>query len=230
VNTNATQILSNSQAALDFFFAEKQANDYRFLVVKNGVNINDFKLSQSKQDSKNQLGLDLNKFIIGHTGRFAEAKNHYFLLKVIKQYTLHNPKDLFVLVGKDTEKLESYVKQLEIEKFVKIEGYQKEIPTYLNAFDAFVFPSITEGQPNALIEAMISGLPIACSNISPILECLPKDSQHCTFNPNNVLEAVNVLENLKKDKAKFIFKGHTYEKFNAQKQFLQFNDILETNE
>lgn len=51
--------------------------------------------------------------------------------------------------------------------------YRSDVPKLLNIFDLFFFPSITEGQPNSLIEAMVSGLPIIASDILPIQETVP---------------------------------------------------------
>lgn len=47
----------------------------------------------------------------------------------------------------------------------------------LKAIDLFFFPSITEGNPNALIEAMIAGVNIIASDTDPHRECTP-DSYH----------------------------------------------------
>lgn len=230
VLNNATDILSNSEAAFNFFFKGKLKYDQRFRIVKNGIIINEFMLSESKEEIRKRLGLDLNKFIIGHVGRFAEAKNHFFLINVIKDYIKTNEDDVFVLIGRETEKLLPYVIKNNLENNIEIVGQQSDIPSYLNAFDAFIFPSITEGQPNALIEAIISGLPVACSNINAILECLPEGSEHITFNPTSVTDAVKVLENLKLNRSKFIFQKYAQTIFDSERQFLSFYKILLGNE
>jgi glycosyltransferase involved in cell wall biosynthesis len=219
---HSTSIFSNSLEAFNFFFSGRYENDNRFHVIKNGINLTDYELSNSKGALRNELGLPLDKYIIGHTGRFAEAKNHFFLLEVIRILAKNYTDILFVLIGEETEKLIPKIKELQIEQYVQVLGYQREIPSYLKSFDAYFFPSVTEGQPNALIEAMVAGLPIACSNIKAISECLPRNSEHCRFNPTNVKEAVEVVKNLRETPQRFIFKDFAKANFNALIQFKEF--------
>jgi len=174
VYKNATHILSNSQAALDFFFPYKTADDTRFDVIYNGVNIEDYNISESKESIRNDLGIPQQAFVIGHVGRLDKAKNHETILKVFQQ--IHDEEFLshLVLCGRDTEKLLPRIQELGITDKTSIMGYRKDIPRVLKSLDCFFFPSITEGQPNALIEAMVSGVPIVASNIPAIQECVPK--------------------------------------------------------
>ena len=78
-------------------------------------------------------------------------------------------------------------RQLGLEGVVLMPGEQKEIPTWLAAFDIFCLPSLWEGLPNALLEAMALGIPVVASKVDGVPEavaaditgllCEPKDSQ-----------------------------------------------------
>jgi len=174
VYKNATHILSNSKAALDFFFPYRANGDTRFNVIYNGVNIEDYNISESKESIRNDLGIPQQAFVIGHVGRLDKAKNHETILKVFKELQEHELNSFLVLCGRDTDKLLPRIKELGISKKTIILGYRKDIPRVLKSLDCFFFPSLTEGQPNALIEAMVSGVPIVASNIPAIQECVPK--------------------------------------------------------
>lgn len=174
VYKNATHILSNSQAALDFFFPYRTADDTRFDVIYNGVNIEDYNISESKESIRNDLGIPQQAFVIGHVGRLDKAKNHETILKVFQQIQDEEFLSHLVLCGRDTKKLLPRIQELGITDKTSIMGYRKDIPRVLKSLDCFFFPSITEGQPNALIEAMVSGVPIVASNIPAIQECVPK--------------------------------------------------------
>lgn len=224
----STHIFANSAAGLEFFFKNEFPGDKRFRVIKNGVNIDDY--TAIGQDSKSQLrenlGLPQNKFIVGHTGRFAEAKNHYFLLNVAKELVDSDASFYFVLIGNDTDKLKANVDQLGITNNVLLLGYRNNIPEYLKAFDMFFFPSVTEGQPNALIEAMICGLPIATSNIPPIVECLPKDRLGCLIDPYNVETTVAKIKEIRNNPKQYVYKQFATENFDAKVQFAEFKETL----
>src|SRR5690606_33929956 len=102
-----------------------------------------------------------------------------------------------------------------------------DIPKVLNTLDCYYFPSITEGQPNALIEAMISGLPIVASDIDPIKECVPPFFIDELVPPLSVDHAVQKILDI-------YFQRHTNNlqqwamiKFNHDVVFGQFFEVLE---
>lgn len=81
-------------------------------------------------------------------------------------------------------------------KFVKNIGFvdKNELPNILKYADIFIFASSCENMPNTLIEAMASGLPIACSNRGPMPEILKDAGVY--FDPENPKNIANTLEKL----------------------------------
>lgn len=73
VSVFATKILSNSVAALDFFFPKRDRTSDRFDVIYNGMDMK--KLSKlEKKRLRQEFGLPSDAFVVGHTGRCNEAK------------------------------------------------------------------------------------------------------------------------------------------------------------
>lgn len=172
----STQILSNSNSALLYFFP-KRYKESKFQVIYNGIDFNKFSREDDKVAVRNQLDLPLNHFIIGHSGRFDPLKNHDLIIKMALACQTAYPQLLFVLVGEGTETIQG------LPENILTFGYKNNINQYLNAFDAFIFPSFSEGQPNAMIEAMASGLPILASNIPSIKECIPVEKHELLIDP-----------------------------------------------
>lgn len=172
----STQILSNSNSALLYFFP-KRYKESKFQVIYNGIDFNKFSREDDKVAVRNQLDLPLNHFIIGHSGRFDPLKNHDLIIKMAFACQTAYPQLLFVLVGEGTETIQG------LPENILTFGYKNNINQYLNAFDAFIFPSFSEGQPNAMIEAMASGLPILASNIPSIKECIPFEKLELLIDP-----------------------------------------------
>ena len=93
----ATKILSNSVAALDFFFPKRNRISERFEVIYNGMDMK--KLSQQgKKQLLQEFSLPSDAFIVGHTGRCNEAKNHDTILKVASELC-HRHKDIICISG-----------------------------------------------------------------------------------------------------------------------------------
>lgn len=224
----STDIFSNSATGLKFFFKNEHTTDRRFEVIKNGIEIEEYLVTpqDNKEQLRQKLGLPTDKFLIGHTGRFTEAKNQYFLLDVAKKIIDIDRNVYFVLVGNNTDKLIPYIEKLQISNNVQVLGYKRNIPEYLKAFDLYFFPSITEGQPNALIESMVTGLPVVTSNIDAIVECLPKDCIDCLIDPYDVASTVQIINIARKNSHAFIFRDHAVNTFDSSFQFKKFKDKL----
>lgn len=230
VRKNATSILSNSTFAFKNFHEKYYNSDPRYFVISNGVNVTDFDVLITKESARKQLNLPQTAFIVGHIGRFDPAKNHKTIFSVIQKITKIDSNIKFVFCGKntDSEAFKIQLRKFEIENAVTVLGLQ-EVPLVLKSFDLFYFPSVTEGQPNALIEAMISGLPILASNIFPIIEALPESAHSLMFNPLNVDDVTATILHLSKksdDLKKYIFKDWARLKFDHIKNFALFENQI----
>lgn len=226
VYRNATNILSNSQAALEFFFHDRSINDHRFEVLYNGFNFQDFEIVESKSEIRRELNIPVDSFVIGHVGRYDKAKNHEAILKVFQEIIREGLNCTLVLCGRDTEKLIPALKELGLEDKAIILGYRNDVPFVLKGLDCFLFPSITEGQPNALIEAMISGIPIVSSNIPSIKECVPKQVEKFLSTPSDTESHVRAILNIVNNVEDFKIPVEHLRMFESEVNFGLFKRIL----
>lgn len=187
VKRNATKILSNSKTALDFFYPERDINDKRFKVIYNGIDAKQF-IQTSTIYTKSDFEIPENGYVVGHTGRYNSAKNHKTIIKVAEILCAKYDNIYFILCGKNTDHfLAEIISNNDVLKDkVKVLGFRSNIQNILPVFDLFFFPSITEGQPNSLIEAMIVGLPIVASDIEAIKETTPEFIHKELHNPLNI--------------------------------------------
>ena len=104
--------------------------------------------------------------MIGHVGRFVEAKNHKFIIDCFEQINTNYSNVKLVLVGTGDlfNDIRDYVKQKKLDEIVIFIGEAQECSMYYSAFDMMLFPSFFEGLPFTLVEAQASGLPVAASN------------------------------------------------------------------
>lgn len=111
-----------------------------------------------------------NKIKYLHIGRFSEAKNHMMLLEAFSQVHKRLPEAQLTLIGTGElkEKIIEKVVELKIENHVTIVGLKDNVYPFLNKSDVFVLPSIYEGMPMTLIEAMGTGLPVIATKVGGI--------------------------------------------------------------
>ena len=138
----------------------------RVITVNNGINMSRFKRElYNKDEKKQQLGIALNTFVVGHVGRFHEQKNHDLIIDVFKEVVRQRDAHLLLIGdGPLRPHIEDKIRKLGLDKQVTILQNRADIPELLNVMDVFLFPSLWEGFGNVLIEAQSMGLPCVVSD------------------------------------------------------------------
>lgn len=137
-----------------------------FQTINNGIDIERFQFSiKNRRKLRNELNLK-DKFVVGNVGAFLYAKNHKFILKVFYELLKQKPEAVLVLIGTGPmkEDVVNYANEMGIKDNVLFLGRRSDIPALLSAMDFFLFPSLYEGFPNAVLEAQTSGLPSLISD------------------------------------------------------------------
>lgn len=232
IRKNATSVLSNSRFALEYFYGNYYKNDPRFVVIPNGVSEDLLNTPLSKEEARKKLGLPLHDYLVGHVGRFDYSKNHETMFKVIRSIKKQNGNIKFLFCGKGTDyaEFDQKLKEYGIREICFNMGILDHVSEFYKSIDLFFFPSVTEGQPNALLEAMIADLPIIGSNIPPVLETLP-EGQRENFLPPLDEEGFTklILECAEKDPAQledFRYRNWALQTFNPDINFKKFLDII----
>lgn len=225
----STRILSNSKVALNNFFAYTNIHDDKFHVVYNGIDIKALPISSSVE-LKTEFGFAKNDFIIGHVGRYVAAKNHDTMIKVATILCKRYKNIHFCFFGKGVlEQYDTKVQKLGLEKQIHLMGYRLDVMRILPLFDIFYFPSLNEGQPNALIEAMVLGIPIIASNIPSIQETVPDALRSLLIPPKDIDKTIDCIEKLFKglsDKEEYKCREWASQYFDANKWFSEFQNEL----
>lgn len=109
-----------------------------------------------------------------HIGRFDVPKNHAGLLRVFARLHEKHPECRLQLVGDGDlrPEMESLAKELGIMPWVEFCGMQSDVHPYLHNGDIFILPSVYEGNPMTIIEAMGTALPIIATEVGGIPDML----------------------------------------------------------
>lgn len=157
-----TNQLACSDAAGNHLYGKN--SDYK--VINNAIDAEKYVGNESiRRKKREELSVN-NQFVVGHIGNFSKAKNYPFILEVFKALLKKKKNAVLVLIGNNDNNsgVEQKVKDMDLEDYVIFTGLRSDIPELLQAMDVFLFPSLYEGLPVALIEAQASGLLSVVSN------------------------------------------------------------------
>lgn len=155
-----------SQKAAAFMFPRRVLKKHQYDVIRNGVDLNRYAYCRAiRMEARRALNLE-DKVVIGHIGRFTEQKNHRFLLEIFREICCRNRDARLLLIGEgEMEKvIRDKTREMGLEGYVIFLGATTQVPRFLQAMDCFLFPSLYEGLPIAVIEAQAAGLPVVLSD------------------------------------------------------------------
>lgn len=131
-----------------------------------GINVSKFADAQvDKNEKRKEIGVPADAIILTSVGELSKRKNHIVILRALAQ--INNDNLHYVIVGKGTllEELQAFANDNGLSNQVHFLGYRKDISEIYKASDVCCLPSVHEGLPVALMEAMASGLPCVASRI-----------------------------------------------------------------
>ncbi len=158
--------------AEDQAFAKKHLNAGRVDRIL-GVGIDTERFAQACQrdrlDRKKALReryrIPQDAVLLLSVGELSVRKNHQALLKALAAMKRQDVYCIICGQGELAAWLAAYAKKLGIADRVRLAGYVEQIEQVYQAADIFVFPSLQEGLPAAVMEAMATGLPCVVSDI-----------------------------------------------------------------
>ncbi|MHB9154960.1 MAG: glycosyltransferase [Endomicrobiales bacterium] len=142
----------------------------RVTTIHNGISAHPRKPGASREALRREHGIGGNVRVVGTVGRLSPEKGHAFLLEAAREVTRRCPGVAFVLVGDGPARrsLESKAAALGMGGRVIFAGNRDNVADYLELFDLFVLPSLKEGLPMALLEAMRAGKPVVATKVGEV--------------------------------------------------------------
>lgn len=152
--TSLAEALGISEAALD--------------VVPNGIAF----AAGDRTAARARLGLEEDETLILAVGNLYPVKGHAVLLRALAAMNGAAGRWRVAVAGRGAEEegLRSYAEGAGIASRVELLGYRADVPELLAAADVYVMPSLSEGLPLALVEAMFAGKPVIASRVGGIPE------------------------------------------------------------
>lgn len=168
IEKNATHFFACSSNAAEWLFPHKVKE---CKVIYNGIILEDYLFKiDNRQKVRASLRIPSGAFVMIHVGRFAEQKNHKYLVKILESYSKIDQSEWKIfLVGEGPleEDVKTQVKKAGLTDHVLFLGGRTDVNKLYSAADMLVFPSLHEGLGIVVIEAQASGLPCIVSEAVP---------------------------------------------------------------
>jgi len=157
--------------ALSENIQRSMVEEYKIRVDRVPIIFNGIDLSKCKEKSDYSRG---EMFKIVHVASYQEVKNHFGLLDSFEQFHRKKPDTELHLIGDGQRRalIEQIVKDKGLSDCVFFYGFQASVHKFLHDMDVFTLPSLYEGMPMSIIEAMGTGLPIVATNVGGIPDML----------------------------------------------------------
>ena len=214
----------------DYAFAQKHLHAKKTEYVP-GVGIDIKKFSpdmvsdEERMRKRLELGIKKDEKLLLSVGELIPRKNHKSVIKALEY--LADSKIKYYICGQGglQEYLQKLIEKTGLQDRVKLLGYRTDVSQLYDCADLFVFPSLQEGLPVALMEAVASKTPVICSNIRGNTELVEAGA---LFDPENISEIVGKMkEYLYEDKSQETEKNYeNLQKYDAANVINGLKNVL----
>lgn len=165
-----------------------------------GIDLKKFNAGHVDKEKKRKgIGMRRDDFVLLSVGELIPRKNHEVVIRamaVLKQKGKLDHLE-YVICGRGTyeTELKNLSEELKVIDHVHFLGYRNDISEICNCCDLFVFMSLQEGLPVALMEAMACGIPVVCSNIRGNTDLIENGITGVISNntPEDVANAIDMM-------------------------------------
>lgn len=200
--------LGISQGVCDYIHDELGVPEKKIIKIPNGVDIAKFSFPQEEANRKRaeyrkDLKINNDEILIGLFANLRKEKNHTLLvkaIKILKDRGMDNIKLIFAGDGDQRQNIDDLISDMGLASWVRSLGVRHDIPELMNMIDIYCLPSLFEGLPFSLIEAMAAGLPCVATNVEGNSEIVRNLQNGMLVGSNNLEELANALQKLSIDK------------------------------
>lgn len=192
---------------------ELHVPDEKIVVIHNGIDVSSLTRA-GKGSLRIALGIENGSKVIGYIGRLGPEKGIPYLLKAADTICRSTEGIYFVLIGEGIlkEETEAFIASNKLQGRIIMLGWRKDATELMPDMDILLLPSLTEGTPMVLLEAMAMGVPVIASEVGGIGELIkdsktglliePRDSEAIVKSVNELLANRELADNISINAAK----------------------------
>jgi glycosyltransferase involved in cell wall biosynthesis len=176
--TDLAIAVSKSTAA--FVIHARRMPPERVKVVYLGVPLEEFSRTRTLDEiaaARHELGVAPGEFLVGSVTRLHDSKGNSYLVDAASKVLAERPSTRFLVFGEGPlrPELEAQARALGIADRFAFTGFARDVARVVSAFDVSVFPSLWEGTPLTVFEALAMGKPIVATDADGLVDVLTHD-------------------------------------------------------
>lgn len=186
---------SNRQTGLKAF------GQFNAEVVKNGVNPQKFNPAAVYPDVKAACGIPADHLVVGYIARMTLQKDPINMIRAFATVAAQ-VKDITLLMvggGELKQAAMDTARQLGISNRVVFQDFRQDVPAVLSAMDIFCLPSLWEGFPIGVLEAMAMGKAVIASDVDGTREAVDHEHNGLLVPPSNTTALASAIIRLSQD-------------------------------
>lgn len=173
----------------------------KLFLIHNGMRNPEF---LPRSEARKFLEKKIDKTFLSDTliiGTMAELTKNKGLIHLIDAIHLIKLQTIIMGEGEDRKILEDKIKSCGLENVIFLTGFIPDAKQYLSAFNIFVLPSLKEGLPYTLLEAMAAGLPTIATKVGGIPDIIQNNENGLMIPPADPISLTEALKKLMNDSA-----------------------------
>ena len=169
--------------------------------IRNGVDLTRVKAIKSGGAClRNQLGISSSEFVIGSVGRLTPVKGIEYLIRAVSKNRRSQERKLIIVGdGPLRSALEELAREVGVAGSVLFLGARNDVYDLMGVFDVLALPSLHEGVPMVLLEAMAMAVPIIASRVGGIPEILDDEQGALLVQARDVDVLADAIETMAND-------------------------------
>ncbi|MEK7828447.1 MAG: glycosyltransferase family 4 protein, partial [Deltaproteobacteria bacterium] len=196
------KVVTVSEYVRKYLVEEKGIAADKVISIPTGVYLEVFNSDVVKAVSREELGISSDAVIVGTIAILRRKKGHHTLLDAIPLVLKEIPNAFFIFAGDGPQKenIERKIRELGIERNVKLLGLRQDIPEILKAIDIFVLPTLQEALGTSFLEAMAMKKPVVGTKVGGVPEVVKDGVTGILVPPEEPLKLADAIIILLKDR------------------------------
>ena len=171
-NRKMDMVVAVSNAIRKQVIEERGVEPEKAMTIHYGIDLEKYSITDNL--TRSDIGVAENDIVLGTVARYTDQKGHKYLIEAAPKIIEKFPNVHFVFAGDGPNRsdMESQISKLGLKNHFHLLGFRNDVVDLLNLFDVFVLPSLYEGLPNVVLEAMACWKPVIATGVDGTAEAV----------------------------------------------------------